>query len=242
MYARRVGLLLRRARSGIARRVQYRKDDPEIERRLREILATFDTDAFAALRERHPDLPPSPRMGKYLDYETWIRRHLIHAHALGLTEGPARRILDLGTGNGYFPFVCRRLGHEAIGLDLDRYAFYNDLVSLLQVDRRVHAIRRHEPLPPLGGPFDLVTAFNVKFNRNNSDAMWNAPEWEFFLRDLAAGQLARGGEIFFRLNPMRKPGGFDAKPLLALFGSLGGEVDVPFVHFPPDARLLQTRK
>ena len=217
---------------------RYHADDPLVDARLEEILGVVDREAFATLRARHADLLDRPGPGKYLDLRTWIRRHLVHAKALGLFDGARRRILDLGTGNGYFPFVAGRLGHDVVALDLDDNPLFNDLVGLLGVDRRVHRIRHHEPLPDLGGPFDLVTAFNVGFNNQNRETMWEADEWEFFLRDVSAHQLRPGGELFLKLNPFHKPGGYDEAPLLALFERLGADMSPPFFHFRPGDGLI----
>ncbi len=220
---------------------RYNDTDPDLDARVETILAGLDLDAFALLREKHKDLPPYPGPGKYLEIATWLRRHMTHVKALGLLDGPPRRILDLGTGNGYFPFLCGRFGHEVVAFDLGDYALYNDLVDFLEVDRRKGAIVRYEPLPDLDGPFDLVTAFNICFNEQNSPTMWEPPEWEFFLRDVVDHQLAAGGEIFLKLNPLRKPGGYDEKPLLSWFESQGAELNVPFVHFPPGAAIYGPR-
>lgn len=217
---------------------RYDADDPAIDARLEEILAVVDREAFTELRERHAALVGRPGPGKYLDLRTWLRRHLVHARALGLFECAPRRMLDLGTGNGYFPFVAGRLGHDVVALDLDDNPLFNDLVALLGVDRRVHRIRCYEALPELGGPFDLVTAFNVGFNDQNRETMWEAAEWEYFLRDVATHQLRPGGQIFLKLNPFQKPGGYDEAPLLALFERLGADMSPPFFHFRPGDGLI----
>lgn len=220
---------------------RYHDADPQLDAIAEEIMGSLDTKAFDELKQKHKDLPPYPGPGKYLDIETWIRRHLVHAKALNLIDGPSRRILDLGTGNAYFPFLCGRLGHKVVALDLDEYELYSDLVAFLGVDRRANRITRYEALPDLDGPFDLVTAFNICFNEQNSPTMWEPPEWEFFLHDVIDHQLAPGGEIFLKLNPLRKPGGYDEKPLLSWFESQGAELNVPFVHFPPGATIYEGR-
>ncbi len=218
---------------------RYKDRDPEIDAVVEKVMGEIDQDAFRDLAARYQHLPPHPGPGKYLELPNWLARHVVHARALGLLEGPPRRILDLGTGNGYFPFLCTCFGHRVVAVDVDTSALFNDLVSLLGIDRRVLRIQARERLRDLGGPFDLVTAFNISFNANNTPEMWEVAEWRFFLHDLATRHLEPAGEIFLKLNPMRKPGGYDAKPLLDFFETSGGEVEYPFVHYRDLSRLRQ---
>ena len=194
---------------------------------LEEVLSELDSTRFEELGKRFPEIRPYPGPGKYLDLRTWMRRHLVHLQALDLLDGPPRRILDLGTGNGYFPYLCGRRGHRVVALDLDTFAFYNELTALLGIDRRAHRILAFEPLPDLGGPFDLVTAFNVSFDAHYSPQMWNAAEWDFFLRDVATRQLQPEGRIFVKLNPFKLEG-YDAEALYGYLRGIGAEVEPPF--------------
>lgn len=72
------------------------------------------------------------------------------------------RILDLGTGVGYFPHLCRRLGHEATGVD---YA-----AARIDEARRLYpggdyvfadAYEYVANAVETGQRFDLVTAWDV---------------------------------------------------------------------------------
>src|SRR6478735_5135628 len=53
----------------------------------------------------------------YLDAKDWLRKFLQEILRLQLHTSPPKRILDLGTGPGYFIYVCRYLGHEVLGLE-----------------------------------------------------------------------------------------------------------------------------
>lgn len=166
---------------------------------------------------------------KYLELDTWLGRHLTHAEAIGLFEGPPRRILDIGTGNGYFPFIATRLGHEVVATDVDTVPLYDDLVALTGIRRVVHAVQTFRLLPDLGGRFDLVTAFNTVFDRVDDTATWTPREWDFFLHDIRDHQLRPEGEIILKLNPNRKRI-HDKRSLARFFRSLGGDVAMPFIH------------
>lgn len=216
----------------------YSRPNRELDPIVKRLVASVDPAGFAALKARHePLLAPHPGPGKYLDMATWMRRHLIHARALGLIDGPSRRVLDLGTGAAYFPYLLGQLGHTAKAIDLDDIPAYNDLIVLLGVDRRTHRVRSGEPLPDFGMRFDWVTGFNIMFNLNNHPEMWNPPEWREFLRHLALDLLAPEGQAFFKLNPIRLEG-YDTDGLLGFFESLGASVAFPFVHFPSREKLV----
>lgn len=147
------------------------------------------------------------KFAKYLRYVWHISRATHLARRLGLHRGPPRRILDLGTGPGYFPFVCARMGHEVVALDVDWVPLYNDLTATLGVRRVVHEIRAHQPLPDLGGPFDLITAFLICFNGHKSlrTPLWGAEEWSWLVDQLAPLAAPEGCRLFLNFN--REPSG-----------------------------------
>ncbi|MCP4202438.1 MAG: class I SAM-dependent methyltransferase [bacterium] len=149
--------------------------------------------------------------GKYLKLSGYLRRDLGRAVALGLHRGPARRVVDLGCGVGYFLAVCRHFGHRALGLDAppeetDAWdvqvmrRFYREMVEALEVDRVSWKIAPRVELPELpGGPFDVVTANQASFHHYDLPEPWGAGEWRFFIEDLWR-QTAPGGRLVMFLN------------------------------------------
>ena len=73
-----------------------------------------------------------------------MRRALYSAYELGLHRARPRRVLDLGTGCGYFPYICNYFGHTAVTADLDDVPMYNEITQFLRLDRRVLSIRAFE--------------------------------------------------------------------------------------------------
>lgn len=140
---------------------------------------------------------------KFLDVRTFLVTTLLRAHRLGLHKSPPQSILDLGTGVGYFPFICAHYGHSAVAIDRDGNRVFEDVTKWLGVDRRAYEINAGERLPHFGKRFDLVTAFMVNFDRfpNRDYAPWGISEWEYFLRDVAENQLRPGGRLVLVLNP-----------------------------------------
>ncbi len=184
-------------------------------------------DRMAALAERHGGAGSET---KYLEPERWLREKWKLAGKLGLHEGPrfgtgpALRILDLGTGAGHFPFVCRYLGHDCVALDQPGIPLYDDFCALFGLDRVDHAIRPRQPLPALGARFDLVTAFMLGFNTRPDGKLFDLDDWSFFLDDVRDHQLVPGGRLCLKLIRQAKREGlkYGDPALMELFAARGG--------------------
>ena len=169
------------------------------------MLGSLDLAQLHALRERYAEASPSPGYSKYLDVAPYLAMQVRYARELGLApkSGGPRRILDIGTGAGYFPFVCRHYGHQATGLDLDTTPMYNDLVRLLGVDRMTWRVAPFVSLPAFPERFDCVTAMQMKFNARPQGGPWGREEWGFFLEDLANRVAHPDAQVFLGFNADR---------------------------------------
>jgi SAM-dependent methyltransferase len=155
--------------------------------------------------------------------DKWLGINVRRIYNLGLDFGPKRRILDLGSGAGYFLHISKRLGHDVLGLDIPEPAWYGDITRLLGVPRVIQRINPLEPLPDLGKPFDSVTAFMICFNDHLSETPWGIAEWRFFLDDLWT-RLRPGAFVWFELNP-GKDGTHYTPELKQFFEDRGAIVD-----------------
>jgi SAM-dependent methyltransferase len=198
---------------------------------LAPLLRKIDQGKLAAIREAHAST--GEHYAKYADVERWLRLNIERAQDLKLHRSQPRSVLDLGCGGGFFLFVAQHLGHTALGLDIDEFPLFAELLDLFQVERRIWAIRPHEPLPDLQRKFDLVTAFSVDFNRESKrNWWWEAPEWGFFLDDLYGHHLQPGGRVFLGLNP-KEDGEYYTPELRDFFLSRGATVERERILFPP---------
>lgn len=143
----------------------------------------LNLDAFETIRATFAD----HRYAKYLDLDRWLEINLRRVEAIGLHEGPPRRVLDIGCGAGYFLHVCRLFGHEVTGLDVHDPMFAS-LAEWLRVPVFVGAIEPMQPLPVVGR-WDVVTAHMITFNGHMSDRLWGADEWAYFLDSLPAKRV-----------------------------------------------------
>jgi SAM-dependent methyltransferase len=163
------------------------------------IVKTIDREKFDKIHARYRVDNPGDTPAKYLDLPTWLDANLRRIRDLELDLGRRRRVLDIGSGSGYFLYICGLLGHDAVGLDLDDMPMFNETIALLGVKRVVWRVRAFVPLPDLGKKFDLITAHMICFNNHKVPGLWGVEEWDFFLDDISR-YLASGGRIWFELN------------------------------------------
>ena len=191
---------------------------------VQRILKKIDLEKFSVYQARYKDADPPPEgYSKYLDIRTWMAAKLTYFYLLNLHKARPMQILDLGTGPGYFPYICSLYGHQAVAIDLDNVPMYNELVKFFDVKRRSVRINKFEKLPDLGKRFDLITAFMIKFNNHNRSDLWGVDEWRFFIEDLKSNQMAGNGRIFLELNG-NPDGSLYSDALLNLFKDLGARV------------------
>ena len=196
------------------------------------ITATIDREKFKEIKERHAMDDPGDAWPKYLDIQRWMEINLTRIRDLGLDLGGKKRVLDIGCGTGYFLYICKYLGHDPLGMDLDEERGFAEMIDLLGVKRTIWRIEAYEPLPDLGRKFDVITAHMICFNGHKSEKLWKIPEWEFFLDDLAANQLEPGGQICLELNREYDDSLYTPE-LKAYFEARGADVHTQRVHFNP---------
>jgi SAM-dependent methyltransferase len=200
-----------------------------------QIIQTIDRRKFEAIHDRHAVDNPGSAWPKYLDLQRWIGVNLRRVENLDLDYGRRRRVLDVGSGAGYFLYICKWLGHDAVGLDVDEVPMYPEMTRMLGLKRVVWRIEPFKPLPDLGEKFDVITAFMICFNGHHTRDLWGVAEWDFFLDDLTR-HLTPAGKVWLELNPQRD-GTFMTHELRQLFDSRGARVARHQVIFsqPPRA-------
>jgi SAM-dependent methyltransferase len=167
---------------------------------LGSLQAGIDQERLREIQQRYAS--SAAGYAKYANVDPWLRLNRERVQDLKLHRSPRTRVLDLGCGGGFFLFILKRLGHSALGLDVDQVSLYTELLNIFDVPRVVWRIKAFQPLPDLGQKFDWITAFSINFNLYYpKERLWGPAEWDFFLRDLQQRHLAPGGKIFFGLNP-----------------------------------------
>ncbi len=184
------------------------------------VLGDWDRVEFIERFRPFWDPFPTKEARKYLALDYFMRDSAERCFSLGLfDDGRPKRILDLGCGPGYFLSLCRSLGHEVVGVDLDDEPLYNDLVDFQQIQRIEHAVTPGSPLPALDGHFDIISAFGVTFNFANGPEglSWAADDWTRALEGFF-GVLAPGGKVVLHFN--RDPATVDSIRPASVSGSV----------------------
>ena len=200
------------------------------------VIETIDPAAFEQIRRRYAVANPGADWPKYLDLDRWIGINVRRIRQIELDLARPKCILDLGCGAGYFLYIAQLLGHSGLGLDMDRLSMFREVTLLLGVRRVVQQIEAFRPLPAFGQKFDLVTAFMICFNNHKMPDLWEVPEWEFFLDDLAK-HLTPRGRVWLELN-QEYDGTFYTPELKEFFQNRGARINEQKVIFNSGIRAL----
>jgi SAM-dependent methyltransferase len=196
-----------------------------------KVLEQIDQAGLKQIQTKYAMAGERTHWPKYLDAPRWIQLNIRRAQDLRLKLRPRPlRILDLGSGAGYFLLVAKYLGHSGIGLDIADPAMYGEMLELFRIQRVIWEINAYQRLPDLGEKFDLVTAFSICFNGHKRSDLWGPKEWEFFLDDLQTRFLRPPGEIFLGMNP-EEDGSFYNEELKQFFVKRGARIDRAKVWF-----------
>lgn len=147
---------------------------------------------------------------KYTDLKRYLRINLRRIYRLGLDTASPLRILDIGSGAGFFSFLAKEHGHSTHGIDLPEPAFYGDMFRAFGLTRTEHTIQPQHPLPDLDQRFDLIVAFAICFHHNFPDGErqpWSAQDWLFFIDDLRRNHAAPGARLYLEFHDY-PPGDF----------------------------------
>jgi SAM-dependent methyltransferase len=214
----------------LAQPLTYRRTWRKVQRSvfrlpLGPLRANIDQERLREIQQRYVGSPEE--YAKYVHVDRWLRVNRERVQDLKLHRSSPMRVLDLGCGAGFFLFILKSLGCSVLGLDMDDFPLFHDMLDLFHIPLVVWTIAAFKRLPDLGQKFDWITAFSVKFNLYRpSQRRWGSAEWDFFLRDLQQ-YVAPGGKIFFALNPHD----YDSPDLHDFFISRGATVERERIFF-----------
>ncbi len=194
------------------------------EKYYREIAGGLDRDAIESIIMQFTGIAEFRDGRKYLRIGLYLRDSVARAVALGLHRHAPLRLLDLGSGAGYFLLACRHFGHDVTGFDLPGNEFYRAMFRQFGLPRIEGAILPLTSVDGIDGQFDLITAFAVTFSksRHHGGAQdWGQREWLFFLDDMRR-HLRTGGRLFLRLNLPQLRGLFDLETYGFFHGRIPG--------------------
>jgi SAM-dependent methyltransferase len=191
------------------------------------ILDDIDWVQFRDLRHKYPYRPGSPKINRFEDIVYWIKINIERAQDLWLDRAPPFCILDLGSGAGYFLYVCKCFGHDVLGFDTGSEPLFGATTELLGVSRVIGHIERQTPLPDLGRKFDLVTAHRICFHRVgrvSEGTEWSVADWKFFIDDVRSRFLNENGRLLLDFNPRPDGSSFFTPELRKFFRAQGTRI------------------
>lgn len=186
----------------------YRLRTRSAKRWLPDVLASLEIDKLLEIRTGAREKIDNLHYLKYFNVEGYIWEHLQRVVFLGLHNG-YKDVLDIGTGFGYFSYICMFFNNRVKATDLPGIQLFDEVTNFLGVDKVHHRIEPFQPLPDFGVKFDIINAARVAFlMKSNLIDRWGPEEWDFFLEDVVANQLRPGGRLFLDLNYHPRHKGF----------------------------------
>ncbi|MEO6846090.1 MAG: methyltransferase domain-containing protein [Chthoniobacterales bacterium] len=190
----------------------------------KRFLEQIDPVELARIQKAYDQPGEASNWRKYTDVNVFLKMNIHRVQELALDKSEPLHILDIGSGAGYFLFVCRVLGHTGYGLDLREPELYEEMFRLFGLKRGVHRVENFQPLPEMDAKYDLITAFSIVFNNHSKATPWGTEEWDYFLKN-ADSHLKPGGRIFLNLNPMKPGGPYCSDEVRDFFLSKGAKFD-----------------
>jgi hypothetical protein len=137
-----------------------------------------------------------------------ITEQLGWANHLRLYESKKLDILDIGTGGGFFPYICNLYGHNAYSCD-ERYNLpWEQGYKHLKIEPINYLVRKNVSVEKtFDKKFDLIVSFRSfivttkQWMPNGDIEILNVDEWKFFLKDCSEHLLKNlDSRIFFSCN------------------------------------------
>jgi len=120
----------------------------------------------------------------------FIQEKLSVAHYLNLHSDKNKKLIDIGTGAGWFPYICKLYGHTCIGTDLLNRENYQPIYDWLELDIREELVHSYKPFG-LRDKVDYIVSLRAFFP--NRPTIWEIDEWQYFFKDIQKNINPDGG-------------------------------------------------
>jgi len=129
--------------------------------------------------------------------DKWIGEKLDVAHGLNLHQtNSTKKLLDIGTGAGWFPFICKLYGHNCIGTDISGRPEYDPVYEFFNIPFTEMLVHPFKSMP-LTEKYDYITAMRAFFPQR--PRAWEKNEWQYFFKD-ARKHLNTDGALYISAN------------------------------------------
>jgi 2-polyprenyl-3-methyl-5-hydroxy-6-metoxy-1,4-benzoquinol methylase len=136
---------------------------------------------------------------KYIKkFDSYAEEKLRLFRSMGLEQAGTKKILDIGSGLGVFPWICRLHNHHCTLTDVSPHQIWRKAHRLLQINRNYRDLEivAYQDIE-LTQQYDIITAHRTVFDEH--DYRWHAEEWTWFLKQLAPF-LTDTGFVFIKTN------------------------------------------
>jgi hypothetical protein len=207
------------------------KENLKVKSDLKKLIKSINPVELNKIQTEYKNYDPAPGYSKYLNIKPWMLDNVWRTFILGLNNSSGKNILDIGTGNGYFPYACKFYNHTVRSIDIESNDIFNELISLLEIPRLEYAVQSYTPIPKFDVKFDLFTGFHTYFNGHRTENVWKKEEWDFFLKDLKNNHGHENSEAYFIINQEHHLDYPIAPELVEYFISKGAEISNDRVYF-----------
>ena len=126
--------------------------------------------------------------------EKYIQEKLSVANYLGLHKTSGKKLIDIGTGAGWFPYICKLYGHDCIGTE----TIHTDVFKHSYIPIYKHFdIEVTDKLIFANTPFDLDKQVDYIVTLRsffpNRPTVWEVKEWKYFFNDMLTHLKVDGG-------------------------------------------------
>lgn len=148
---------------------------------------------------------------KYMvDVENTINEQLFWVHQLNLDKSAPLSILDMGTGAGLFPYICREYGHNVDSCDYRLSpGWWNNGYTLLNINPKHYYVYKYKSVGnTFDQKFDIIVSFRSCIGTTTYGGIgaaaidvWDVDEWKFFLKDCSTNLLKSNNSfLYFQCN------------------------------------------
>ena len=132
--------------------------------------------------------------------EKYIQEKLSVAHYLGLHESKNKTLIDIGTGAGWFPYICKLYNHRCIGTDVLGRSEYDPIYEALKIEVTGDLVYARQPF---GLNIKAHYIISLRSFFPNRPTVWEMEDWKYFFRDIKKNILKDGG-IYLGCNTGQK--------------------------------------
>jgi len=137
--------------------------------------------------------------GKYvINIDLYLKEKIDCFRAMGLLDSNKKQVLDIGTGVGYFPWLCEHFGHTCDYTNPAPIKFYKlawQVLALKSAFFEWSVISNKKFALPK--KYDIITSHRTVFDI--FDYHWHVEDWKYFLQNCQE-YLSDNGFVFIKTN------------------------------------------